>query len=298
MSAPLFTVFTPTFNRAATLPAVYDSLCQQTFTDFEWLVVDDGSTDNTAELVAEWTKQGRFAIRFFRQVNGGKHTAFNRGVREARGELLLPLDSDDTLVPGALDTFNRRWLEIPEEQRPAFSGITCQCVDERGGVVGTPLPSSFIDGLPYQVIARWNLVGERFGFHRTEVLRRFPFPVFAGERFVPEGLVWNRIGRQYKIRFVCDALRIYRQSTDGLSASVTRIRHKSPLGTTLYYLETLDLDIPFTSKLRNALNAWRFASCVSSRKKVLATASRRYVILGATALPGTALALTDKWRFR
>ena len=94
-----FTVFTPTCNRCATLPRVYASLAAQTFRDFEWLIVDDGSTDCTAALVDKWTAQADFPIRYLRQENRGKHIASNRAVREARGELFLVLDSDDACVP-------------------------------------------------------------------------------------------------------------------------------------------------------------------------------------------------------
>ncbi len=296
MNAPLFTVFTPTFNRAATLPAVYESLCRQTLQDFEWVIVDDGSRDHTPDLVSTWLSSAIFPIRYFRQENAGKHVAFNRGVREARGELFLPLDSDDTILPEALSVFRKRWLEIPEDERVNFSGVTCQCLDQAGSVVGTPLPADQVDGLPFEVISRLKLRGERFGFHRTEVLRNFPFPEFEGERFVPEGLVWNRIGRTFKIRFVSDTLRVYRQSSDGLSASVVRIRYKSPNGTTTYYLETLDLPISGAERLRSAVNVWRFSTTPDARNFV-ATAFARNGLLLSFAFPvGRMLALIEKRR--
>src|SRR5688572_23550113 len=104
-----FTVFTPTHNRAHTLQRVYDSLRGQTFRDFEWLIVDDGSKDGTDRLAAAWARSADFEIRYRRQPNRGKHVAFNAGVRDARGELFLPLDSDDACVPRALERFIHHW---------------------------------------------------------------------------------------------------------------------------------------------------------------------------------------------
>ncbi len=108
-----FSVFAPTYNRAHTLPRLYSSLCEQTFKDFEWIIVDDGSTDETAEVVKPWLKAAPFRVRYFWKPNGGKHTAINRGVQEAVGRFLAISDSDDWYVPQALDRFIHHWNEIP-----------------------------------------------------------------------------------------------------------------------------------------------------------------------------------------
>ena len=105
--SPYFTVFTPTFNRAYTLQGVYESLAMQTFRDFEWIIVDDGSTDNTENLISEWKKEANFVIRYYYQTNQGKHIASNKGVKEAQGELFLFLDSDDRCVPQTLEVFKK-----------------------------------------------------------------------------------------------------------------------------------------------------------------------------------------------
>ncbi len=111
--APLFTVFTPTYNRAHTLHRVFGSLCAQTLRDFEWLVVDDGSTDDTAALIAGWATAADFPIRYFRQDHSGKHIAHNLAVREARGQFFMSLNSDDACVPQALERIAYHWTTIP-----------------------------------------------------------------------------------------------------------------------------------------------------------------------------------------
>jgi glycosyltransferase involved in cell wall biosynthesis len=205
----VFTIFTPTFNRAHTLHRVYDSLRAQTFRDFEWLVIDDGSSDNTRELVESWKQQARFPVRYIHQPNQGKHVAHNRAVREARGEFLIPLDSDDACVPEALERLKYHWDRIPATQRHRFSAVTCHCIDERGRLVGTRFPQDVIDSDSLEIRYRHKVKGEKWGFQRVDVLRKFPFPEPKDVRFVTEGYVWRAIARQFKSRYINEVLRIY-----------------------------------------------------------------------------------------
>jgi glycosyltransferase involved in cell wall biosynthesis len=202
-----FTVFTPTYNRAHSLGRVYSSLREQTFDDFEWLIVDDGSTDGTEALVGGWMKEDEFPIRYVRQANGGKHSAFNAAVRAARGEFFLNLDSDDACTADALERFDWHWRQIADPE--AFTGVTCLCVDQHGHVVGDRFPADVFDSDSLEVFYRYRVGGEKWGFHRTEVIRNFPFPEAPARTYVGEGLIWARIARRYKTRFVNEALRIY-----------------------------------------------------------------------------------------
>jgi len=204
-----FTVFTPTFNRARTLHRVYESLSAQTYRDFEWLVVDDGSSDDTRELIDTWQRQARFPLRYICQPNQGKHVAFNRGVREARGELFLCLDSDDGCVPKALERLKHHWDRIPCSQRHRFSAVTVLCMDELGELVGSRFPLDITDSDSLEIRYQHKVKGEKWGFQRTDVLRRFPFPEPPNERFVIEAIVWRAIARQFKTRYVNEMLRIY-----------------------------------------------------------------------------------------
>jgi glycosyltransferase involved in cell wall biosynthesis len=211
---PRFTVFTATYQRAHTLHRVRDSLEAQSLRDFEWLVVDDGSTDGTAELVAGWAREAAFPIRYVHQPNAGKHVAWNRGVREARGELFLSLDSDDRCVPHALERFAHHWDAIPAGERARFQGVTALCRDPAGNVIGTPFPADPLDSTPRDLRYRHAVTGEKWGFQRVDVLREHPFPEPPGRRFVPESLVWDEIGRRYLTRFVNEPLRIYDEDED------------------------------------------------------------------------------------
>lgn len=212
-----FTVLTPTYNRAHTLQRVYDSLCDQSFQDFEWVIVDDGSTDNTQALVSQWVQAARFPIHYVWQANQHKKTAFNRGVREAHGELIVALDSDDSLDTNALDAMARAWGEISLDQRGRYIAITGLCATPDGHIVGDMFPYDLVDATALDMSFKYHVRGEKFGCMRTEVLRKFPFPEDV-EGFVPESLVWRAMARAgYLTRFVNQVFRVYHDSDDSLS---------------------------------------------------------------------------------
>lgn len=256
---PFFTVFTPTCNRAHTLHRVYESLLEQTFQDFEWLVVDDGSTDHTRSLVAGWNKKSLFPIRYMYQSNRGKHVAMNLGVTRAKGEMFLVFDSDDRCSRDALERLHHAWQAIPSEQKPGFSTVAGLCTDAQGRVLGIPYLSGYADitspGDQFEIRAS----GERWGANRTSVLRAFPFPEIQGETFIPEAIVWNRIACTYKTRFINEKLRRYTPLAGGLSTQLTSIRVHNPVGTSLYYRELMQLDISLKNRIKAIVNYLRFS---------------------------------------
>jgi len=205
----IFTIFTPTYNRGHTLHRVYESLQSQTFRDFEWLIVDDGSTDNTQKLVETWKQEASFPIRYIYQSNQGKHIAFNRGVNEARGALFLTSDSDDSFVPEALERFKYHWDSIPEEEQELFSAVTALCKDQFGKQIGTSFPQDVTDSNSLEIRYKYKVKGEKWGFQRTDVLKAYPFPETHKQTYIPEGIIWNKIARKYQTRFVNEHLRTY-----------------------------------------------------------------------------------------
>jgi glycosyltransferase involved in cell wall biosynthesis len=297
---PLFTIFTPTYNRAGTLHRVYDSLRAQTFRDFEWVVVDDGSSDGTQALVQGWQREAGFPIRYEHQRNAGKHMAFNRGVALARGELFLSIDSDDACKPWALERLRHHWLSIPPAERERFSAVTALAEDQHGRENGTRFVKDVLDSDPRELMYRYRPTGDKWGFHRTEVLRRFPFPQVEGLRYVPESIVWCAIGKRYKTRYVNEVLLInYRdEGNDNLS------RTPPAAGARGYVLRDAtalsnDLDLFFLDPrafLRRAANVSRFALHAGMGLRVareLKTWPAR--LLAVAMLPlGLALYLKDK----
>lgn len=159
-AAPTLCVFTPTYNRAYILPALYESLLAQTSTDFQWMIVDDGSTDDTESLVQGWIAEGRLSIDYVKQENGGKPRATNTGVARCQSELFFVVDSDDHLVPTAVEHVLTRWEEIRGDD--SFAGIVAlRGTDEHtpmgtwmpDGVRGDAVGSARKDGFPWRYVA-------------------------------------------------------------------------------------------------------------------------------------------------
>jgi glycosyltransferase involved in cell wall biosynthesis len=241
----LFTVFTPTYNRAHTVHRVYDSLCAQTLRDFEWLVVDDGSTDSTAELIANWAKSADFPIRYFKQEHSGKHIAHNLAVREARGQFFLPLDSDDACPPHALERMAYHWNTIPNDDRTLYSGVDGLCSDQNGKIVGDRFPADPFDTTLRERRYIYRIRGEKWGSTLTDVVRRYPFPNVAQGQYLPEGIVWLDIGKTYKNRCVNEVFRTYYidDTEPGVTVEIKRQLAAHAEGNWYYYLWLLNNDL-------------------------------------------------------
>ena len=235
----LFTVCTPTFNRAHTLERVFESLVTQTLRDFEWLVIDDGSNDNTEALIHSLASIADFQIRYSYQENQGKHIAVNNGALLAQGEYFLIADSDDSFPANALEQMAQAFDTIPSKVRAEFTGVTGLCADENGTVVGDKFPSDIFDSTPMEVIYKHRVKGEKWGFHKTEIMRKFPFPEPIGVKFYPEGPTWSEIGRHYKSRYINKIVRCYRQDA-GSQLTKQSVRLISP--SRLAYVQILNLD--------------------------------------------------------
>ncbi len=275
MKYPFITILTPTYNRASLLPRLFDSLLRQTNKDFEWIVVDDGSTDDTREVVANLKEKcgGAFPMGYVYKANGGKHMAINIGAERARGELLFIADSDDLLTDDALETVENSWHDISDDK--SFAGIaglditmdTCE-------VIGSGLPQEHIDCNAIDIRYRHHVTGDMKEVFRTEVLREFPFPEFTGERFCPEQLVWFRMARRYRLRYINKPIYIADYQPDGITAGITRARMRNPSASMLTYAELTECPVPFLVKVKAAINFWRFWHCRTATSVVPRVALR------------------------
>jgi hypothetical protein len=170
-------------------------------------------------------------------------------VREAKGQLFLPLDSDDECVPHALERFQYHWEDIPSQRRSRFSAVTALCTDQHGKLIGRPFPAPVVDSNSLEIHYRLHVTGEKWGFHRTDVLREYPFPDIDTV-YVPESIVWGRIARHYATRFVNEVLRIYHTGSPslmfgraaGTNAMGGRLQHLTVLNEHLDYLSDAPRD--------------------------------------------------------
>lgn len=262
----MITVFTPTYNRAYLLPRLYESLKSQTFKDFEWLIVDDGSTDGTRDLIAGWINERLFNIRYYYQENGGKHRTINMGTQLAKGEWFFIVDSDDILPDNSLEIV-KKWIDTVRDDE-TFAGV---CGVKRDITGQTPFGFSFdvLDLTPFEIgeITR----EDKAEVVKTQILRNYPFPDIEGEKFCAEGLVWNRIGRKYKLRYFNEVIYNYEYLNDGLTLNSMINRRKSPTYATMVYREQLPYLCSMKKKLKVSCNYWRFwgfAKKVNWREKL------------------------------
>lgn len=241
------TLFTPAYNRARTLPRLYESLLGQNCFDFEWLIVDDGSSDNTGELVRSFTGEGKFPVRYIYKENGGKHTAHNRALEEARGEWFLCVDSDDTLTPTAVEDILRAAKDLPEN-----TGIASYKTDLEGKLLGGPFPA----GLKFARM--FELEGEFAYAFPISWAKKFPFPVFDGERFLGECVIYDRMDREGQMYLLDQVTMPCEYQPDGYTSNIAGLMKRNPQGYRLYYQQRIDLVSGWKHRLDMAGRYWCF----------------------------------------
>lgn len=256
----MLTVFTPTYNRAHTLPRLYESLLAQDCKDFEWLVIDDGSEDGTKALFDKWEAQDNgFPVRVFRVENGGKQRAINRAVELARGEYFFIVDSDDALTPDAVSFVLESFGSLPAD--PSFIGIS----GVRGDMQSVPLGGRpRFGGKPW--VDASNLERPRYGLSCdmaevffTEKLKRYPFPVWPGETFTPEAVVWDRMALDgYKLRWFDKVIYRCAYLPGGLTDSTWRLLKENPMGYAMLFNTRLESEKKSGDRLKQIL---QYVSC-------------------------------------
>jgi glycosyltransferase involved in cell wall biosynthesis len=252
---PAFTIFIPTYNRADTLPRALESISMQQDHDLEVVIVDDGSTDNTAELVRSWQANNPFTVKYIYQENQGKSAAHNTMLKYASGELTVLLDSDDLLTEDALITLRRYWEKASKISDCA--GIESLCADlGNHEILGTPYPQDGILASYLELRHRHSIKGDKLNAVKTSVLKRFPFPRFPGEKHIPPSTVWNRIAHHYRFMHLNQVLKLVEYQADGISQGWKDKKSRNPCGYRQFYLEILNDHKAFFS-LRERFSAAR-----------------------------------------
>ena len=251
------TVFTATYNRSYTLFRLYESLINQSSKNFEWLIVDDGSADDTKELIESFILDQKIDIKYYRQQNGGKHRAINKGVQLARGELFYIVDSDDFLVTDSLEMILDIYNGIKDDND--FAGVCGLKVYPNMTPLGGEPDFEVIDANAIDIRYKYHIKEDLAEVFKTEILKDFAFPDIEGEKFCPESLLWNRIAEKYKLRYTNKKIYICEYLEDGLSKASVKIRIKSPNYATTFYQELFYLNIPIKYRIKAGINYWRFA---------------------------------------
>lgn len=227
------TVFTPTFNRGYIIERLYRSLQRQSFRDFEWIVVDDGSTDNTSDLVSSWMgEKNFFNIFYYKTKNGGKSRAINLGLDHAQGELFFTVDSDDYLTNDALEKVV--YWEGTIAGLPGFCGVAGNRGTSETETPNRPFTSAYRDAFSWEQFPEASddpLDGERADVYYTEIFRQFKYPEFEGENYLIPCVPHLRMANAgYKIRFFPDIIWVCKYLDDGLTMQGNMRFIKNPMG--------------------------------------------------------------------
>ncbi|OJV36711.1 MAG: hypothetical protein BGO33_04250 [Bacteroidia bacterium 43-41] len=251
----LITIFTPTYNRANTLRRLYESLIQQTSNFFEWLIVDDGSTDNTEDLVKNFIDDDKIKISYVKQNNQGKHIAINTGLNLAQGDLFFIVDSDDYLTLDAIETIKENLHEFEDVN---VCGLVFNRIFSNGLKIGKQTSLMRIKASLFNLKFKLRLQGDKAEIFKTEILKQYPFPQFNDEKFSPEALIMFRMSGPYDIVYINKNIYVCEYLDEGLTANIIKIRMQSAVASTLYYKEHLFRSPNLLQKFKSAINFYRF----------------------------------------
>ena len=246
MEDKLLTIFTPTYNRGYRLPELYASLCRQTNPSFVWLIVDDGSTDGTEEVVRKWRSEKKAEIVYLRQSNQGKSAAHNVGVQNTKTPLFLCVDSDDYLTDNAVEEISAVWKKC----RPGTVGvIALRSVTRRGTHFSSErVPYTTLRDLYRKRILIWDTML----VYRTDIISKYQFPKFSGEKFVPEAYLYDRIDQDGKMRLLDQTLYMAEYLEDGYTRNMNQLIKDNPNGYLAYITQRLKMDEAWTERFMDS----------------------------------------------
>ncbi len=252
---PFFTLFIPSYNRAASLIHTLESVERSSCRDMEVLLVDDGSTDETKELVDRWRTRAAFETVYIYQENKGKIGAHNTALEKARGQLFITLDAGDLLLPGGLKKIKDRWEEIPTELKSELAGIGALCVREDGLIAGKKYPE---DGVVANYLEMLSITGEKRFSIRTAVMKQYPYPTIAGEKHIRPDVILKRMAHDYNLLFTNIHVQVNVREQDGITANIYRYRMNNPKGFHLYFLEDIALHSRYFTRRKLYGAHWRY----------------------------------------
>lgn len=256
----MLTVFTPTYNRAYILGRCYEGMKRQTCKDFIWLIIDDGSTDNTRELIDSWISEGIVLIRYYYQENMGMHGAHNTAYELIDTELNVCIDSDDYMPGDAVEKIVAFWKENAD---PEVSGIIGLDSDPYGNVIGTRLPQSIRKSRQFDLYYKYGIKGDKKYVYRSELTKRYPYPIFEGEKYVNLAYKYCMLDLEYKMLLLDEVFCYVEYMEDGSSKNMLKQYVRNPKGFAFWRRKAMELPFGNTSyKYRQAVHY--VSSCLIS----------------------------------
>lgn len=275
----MITILTPTYNRKNTLTKAYKSLLNQTNKNFEWIIVDDGSSDNTKEIVNKFIKEKNLKIIYKYKENGGKHTAVNEGVKIAKGKYILILDSDDTLLENAVELIYKYWKKYEKNEKIAC--LSFIKVFPNNKTIGKEYKEEEVVSNHIDFRYNRNLLGDMCEVFKTEILKKYPFPTFNGERFLSEAIIWNKIAIDYDTAYINKPIYMADYLDDGLSKNFLRLVYNNPNGARLNSNMFLNKRFKLKIRIKNAIlyNGYSIIAKIKLSKIIKESNSRFLTIL-------------------
>ncbi len=245
------TVFTPTYNRAHLLPRLYESLCRQSCGDFLWMIIDDGSVDNTKELVQAWRDENKIQIEYHYKENGGMHTGHNAAYRLIKTELNVCTDSDDYMPDDAIEKIMKEWNNIADKSN--IAGIIGLDADKNGEIIGTKIPENLTKGSLMDLYNKYKVKGDKKLVLRTDIVREYPeYPEYEGEKLVPLGILYMMMGKDYDFVYKNEVYCIVEYQEEGSSHTIFKQYKQSPRG----FAYARKIHIKFAHNLKDKLKAY------------------------------------------
>lgn len=295
MAEKTLTVFTPTFNRRELLTRCYESMCRQTNKDFVWMIVDDGSTDDTKKFADEWKKNSDLEIRYIYKDNGGLHTAYNVAIENIDTELCVCIDSDDFMPDNAVELILNFWDKYGSDE---YAGIVGLDFNLDGKVIGDPLPNQKAVNLIDLFIGKYHIVnGDRTNVIRTELYKTVaPMKVFPNEKNFNPHYMHLQISDNYDFLVLNENLRFVDYQSDGMTNSMLKQYKSSP--NSFAEIRKLYLSFSGTSlkfKIKHSIHL--VSSCILAHKLSFAFDESPYPIISALVLPlGVALSVFVRYK--
>lgn len=245
----MLTILTPTYNRKYIINKAYESLISQTNKNFEWLVIDDGSTDNTDELINKYIKENKIKIRYIYKKNGGKHTALNVGINNTKGDLILILDSDDYLSENAVEIVYKYWEKYKNNKN--LCGMTFL------RHLSNPFYKEklFEECVSNMIDFKYNNnnLADMCEVMRTDILKKYPYPEFPGERFLSEVIVTGEIAKKYSTAYIPIEIYYTKYLEDGLSKNWFKLVVNNPLGARANNIMFMSKKYKFIIRIKNCI---------------------------------------------
>lgn len=241
------TIFTPTYNRADKLKRLYESLKNQTNKNFDWLIVDDGSKDDTKSVVDEFISENIIKINYVYQRNGGKHRAYNKALELAEGDLFFTVDSDDWMKDDSVENILNACKNLKSDE-----WLFAYKLDEKGTQLSDNFPESVDVTSADELSNKYNCSGEFSIIFPTALAKKYPFPTFEEENFITESVIYDRIDKDAKLKLLPQAVTVCEYQEDGLSNNLNRIMKNNPAGYCLYFMQRIDMQKSLKGRLITA----------------------------------------------